>query len=110
MKNLYLAAIILHILRLCNIVNCEEVRRDLYRKFNNRAWPVNVDCLTGIIRYRDKLARKVGFKNFSEFDLDSEMVKKLETAEEFLNNLATRSKKKAVAEIENFLKELPGWY
>jgi len=86
---------------------CEDTRKDLYRKFNNRAWPINIDCLHGIILNRDKLARKVGFKNFSEFDLDSEMVKKLGTAEEFLNNLAIKSKKKASIEIENFLKDLP---
>ncbi len=86
---------------------CEEIRRDLDRKFDNRAWPINVDCLNGIIRYRDKLARKVGFKNYAELDLDSGMVKKLETAEEFLNNLAVRSKKKAVVELEEFLKDLP---
>ena len=86
---------------------CEDIRKDLYRKFNNRAWPVNIDCLTGIIRFRDKLARRVGFKNYAELDLDSGMVKKLETAEEFLNNLAIKSNKKAALEIENFLKELP---
>jgi thimet oligopeptidase len=49
----------------------------------------------------------VGFKNFAELDLDSNMVKKLSTAEDFLNQLAARSKKKAEIELVDFLKDLP---
>ncbi len=91
----------------CEHCRCEDTRRDLYRVFNNRAWPVNIECLHGVILNRDKLARKVGFKNYAEMDLDSEMVKSLQTAESFIEELVKRSKSKALSEIQYFLKDLP---
>lgn len=92
---------------ICEHCKSEDIRHDLYRIFNNRAWPVNIECLHDVILNRDKLARKVGFKNYAEFDLDSEMAKTLQTAESFIEELAKRSKSKALSEIQNFLKDLP---
>jgi thimet oligopeptidase len=92
---------------ICEHCKCEGTRRDLYRIFNNRAWPVNIECLHGVILNRDKLARKVGFKNYAEMDLDAEMVKSLQTAETFIDELVKRSKSKALSEVQNFLKDLP---
>lgn len=92
---------------ICEHCKCEDVRRDLYRIFNNRAWPVNIECLHGVIFNRDKLARKVGFKNYAELDLDSEMAKNLQTAETFIEELASKSKSKALLEMQKFFSDLP---
>ncbi|MCH9631034.1 MAG: Oligopeptidase A [Chlamydiia bacterium] len=69
----------------------EDIRRDLYRAFNNRAYPANIEVLHKIIRKRDHLAKELGYESFAHFQLSSEMVKKPEKAQEFLSQLSAKS-------------------
>lgn len=85
----------------------ERVRKDLYRAFNNRAYPHNIECLNNIILKRDKLARKIGFTNYAALDIDSEMAGRVERAEGFLSGLYEKSIKKAHQEKDEFLSHLP---
>lgn len=84
----------------------EDTRRELYRAYNNRAWPSNISCLHDIILKRDKLARKIGFQNYAALDIDSEMAQRPERAEGFLSTLLEKSLTKAHREKDEFLKQV----
>ena len=86
----------------------ESTRRELYRAFKNRAYPVNMQCLHDMIFKRDELARKIGFQNFAALDIDSEMAKTPERVEIFLKNLLEKSLKKANQEKGEFVKSAEG--
>jgi Zn-dependent oligopeptidase len=59
------------------MAHCEvqETRRQLYIKFNNRAYPKNRDILVNMVKKRDSFAKALGYPSFSHLDIDSEMAK-----------------------------------
>ena len=89
--------------------NCSvsETRRKLYDAFNNRAYPANNDILKTIIQKRDELAHLLGYLNFAQCDIDSQMAQTPEKAHTFLANLAEKATKKFEAEIERLIAHLP---
>ncbi|MFA5074848.1 MAG: M3 family metallopeptidase [Candidatus Babeliales bacterium] len=87
--------------------NTQDTRKKLYFAFMNRAYPQNIDLLNEIINKRENLAHQVGFASFADLDLDSEMVKKTEVAENFLIDLVQKSEKKYNYEFEDLAKTLP---
>ena len=84
-----------------------ETRRKLYLEFVNRAYPKNKAVLEKIIAKRDEVAKLLGFESYSHLNLDSLMVKKPETAYEFLSELFIKAEPKAEEEREKWLSELP---
>jgi len=85
----------------------EDTRRQLYREFNNRAYPVNEDILKQIIAKRDELARLLGFSSYAQLDIDSEMAKTPERSRQFVADLVDKSKDKVKEEIEQLTAILP---
>lgn len=89
--------------------NCTvaATRKLLYEGFHNRAYPVNVSVLESIIAKRAELARLLGFKSYAHLDLDKQMVKTPERAQQFINDLLVKLNKKEQAEFELLTKNLP---
>ncbi len=89
--------------------NCRvaDTRKKLSRTFENRAYPINEGVLKTIIAKRDQLARELGFASYADLDLDSQMVKNQQTAENFLNELLKRSAPKEAREFKEWTAELP---
>ena len=85
----------------------EDTRRQLYREFNNRAYPVNEDILKQIIAKRDELARLLGFSSYAQLDIDSQMAKTPERSRQFVADLVDKSKDKVKEEIEKLTATLP---
>jgi len=89
--------------------NCsnQNVRKNLFLNFTNRAYPVNLEILHEIIETRDKLAKLVGFKNFADYTLSELMIKSTENAELFLNDLINKAHTKIGKETEKLCSDLP---
>jgi len=89
--------------------NCSvtETRKPLWRAFMNRAYPGNKEMLQKVIAKRDELARLIGFESYAHMDLDSEMVKSPERAEQFLTDLISKARKKQHQEFEQLSADLP---
>ncbi|MFA5306731.1 MAG: M3 family metallopeptidase [Candidatus Babeliales bacterium] len=85
----------------------ESTRKQMYALFSNRAYPANCALLDDIIAKRDLLARKLGFKSYAELNIDDEMARTPERAEEFLHDLTAKCKSKLHKEIETLRSDLP---
>lgn len=82
--------------------NCSVslTREKFYKTFNNKAYPKNLNLLEEIIKKRDLLAKKLGFKTYAHLDIDDEMAKDPETVENFLLELINKSKNKLNQELK----------
>lgn len=89
--------------------NCsdKETRKNLYRLFNNRAYPENDAVLKTIIAKRDELAKLLSYTNFAQFDLANQMVETPERAYAFLQDLIKQAATKVNQEIANLTAQLP---
>lgn len=85
----------------------ENTRQQLSLAFSNRAYPVNKKVLLQIISKRDELAKRLGFKSYTDFDLDNQMVKSTKIATNFIIDLAKKVEKKEQEEFERFCSDLP---
>ena len=93
-----------NVMEYCSV---EDTRRQLYREFNNRAYPVNEDILKQIIAKRDELARLLGFSSYAQLDIDSQMAKTPERSRQFITDLIDKAKDKVKEEIEQLTATLP---
>jgi len=82
--------------------NCEieETRKRMSLAFNNRAYPTNYQILKNIIAKRDTLAKTLGFESYSHLDLDGEMVKTPQQAQEFITDLWQKATIKEQKELD----------
>ncbi|RZJ29177.1 MAG: hypothetical protein EOO48_08110 [Flavobacterium sp.] len=83
----------------------EETRRAYYIKFNTRASGKNLAILDSLVKKRDELAKIMGYKSYAEYSLVPRMAKNPETVWSFLNDLISRSKDKAKADVAMLEKE-----
>jgi thimet oligopeptidase len=89
--------------------NCsvESTRYGLWKEFNSRAYPVNIDILKEVVKKRDQLARLLGFQSYAQLDLDDAMAKNPARVHAFLDELSEYAAKKAIGELDLLKKELP---
>jgi len=89
--------------------NCTvaQTRKKLYLAFNNRAYPANEELLKTIIIKRDELARLLGYVDYAQCDIDSQMAHTPERAYAFINDLAERAAEKTKTEMATFIATLP---
>jgi thimet oligopeptidase len=82
-------------------------RKRMYHAFQNRAYPANKEVFADIIANRDELAKTLGFESFAALNIDSEMAKKPEIAQAFIENLIAKAQEKAQKEFQELLTDLP---
>jgi thimet oligopeptidase len=92
--------------------NSEQARKDLVMKFNNRAYPENIDVLQNLLKKRKEMAELLGHNTYSEYQLQSRMAKTPETVWEFENGLKTALKEKSQKDYNELLEikraQVPG--
>lgn len=86
----------------------ENTRKRAFLLFNNKAYLKNEPVLNAIIENRDKMAKMLGYKSFSDFDIDGAMANDIETVEKFLNELSKKTVSKGAQEIKKFLEHYKG--
>jgi thimet oligopeptidase len=89
--------------------NCsvEQTRKKMFQAFMNRAYPVNDQVLREVIAKRDELAKLLGFSSYAALDLDDQMVKTPDHAQQFLDSLLMPVDKKVHEELERLKDSLP---
>jgi len=78
----------------------EETRKAYYFKFYNRASNKNLGILDSLVQKRFELAKIMGYQSFAAYNLVPKMAKDPKTVWSFLNDLVSRSKEKAKADIK----------
>lgn len=91
------------------LTNCavEETRKQLFRLYNKRGYPVNEGILKAVLEKRNRLANLLGYPDFASYDLADQMVKTPQRALDFLKDLKNRSDKKVVLELEQLKANIP---
>lgn len=87
-----------------NAIN-EDTRKDFYFKFNNRGAEKNLDILDSLVKKRYEIARLMGYPSYAAYNLVPKMAKKPENVWSFINDLVSKSKEKAIMDIE-ILKQI----
>jgi thimet oligopeptidase len=78
------------------------LREELFRKFQNKAAPENVDILTEAIEVRDKVASILGYDSWAAYSLEVKMAKRPAAALEFLIDLEQHVRPKADRDLVEF--------
>lgn len=84
----------------------DELKKQLYILFRNRAYPANKDVLTQLIQKRHELANILGYKNFAEFVTDDKMVESAENAQNFIDKINNIAKARAAQDYDVLLSRL----
>lgn len=89
--------------------NCsvEATRHDLWKEFNSRGYPQNIEILHNVVRLRDRLSKLLGFISYAQYDLDDAMAKTPEHVHQFLDELTFYSTPKMLEEITFLKQHLP---
>ena len=62
----------------------EDTRMQLYRLFQNRAYPLNKPVLEALLAKRHERAQLVGFESYAAYDIADQMAQSTDTVEQFL--------------------------
>ncbi len=84
----------------------DEVRRDLHREFNLRAFPENEDVLNRLLAKRHELATTLGYDHWAHWACDDKMVGTADAAREFAERVSARARPVGEAEFSDLLEEL----
>ncbi|MCF6132511.1 M3 family metallopeptidase [Flavobacterium wongokense] len=77
----------------------EETRKAYYTKFFNRAADKNIDILDQMVKKRDELAKVMGYPTYASYATVTRMAKNPQTAWSFVNDLISRVREKAKADV-----------
>jgi thimet oligopeptidase len=80
----------------------EDVRRKFETERGNLARAANLPLLEKILPLRDDIAKRLGYKNWADYETEVKMVKNGGTAIKFLQDLKTGLQPKFAAEQEEF--------
>lgn len=78
----------------------EQTRKDFYKKFNNRGADKNLDILDSLIKKRYEMAQLMGYPSYAAYNLVPKMAKNPETVWNFINDLVSKSKSKALKDVK----------
>lgn len=81
----------------------KEVRKKLYRAFNNRAYPENISILHQLLAKRDALAKLLDFPSYAHMEISNQMAKNPETVLSFLGKLKKSAESYQKVELEKYL-------
>ena len=84
----------------------DDVRRDLHREFNLRAFPENVDVLNRLLAKRHELANTLGYDHWAHWACEDKMVGTAEAARAFAQRVSDRARPVGESEFGDLLAEL----
>jgi Zn-dependent oligopeptidase len=77
----------------------EAIRRTIYMKYQNRAYPANITTLDSLLFYRQELADQLGYKTYAEYALVTKMAAKPANVWHFLDDLQARLNPRAARDV-----------
>ena len=82
-----------------------DARKKLMKKFLSRAADKNIAILDDILKYRNQIVKKLGYRSFAEYQLEDKMAKKPENVWEFEKNLREKVTPKAKKDYRHTLEK-----
>jgi thimet oligopeptidase len=67
-----------------------DTRKQMFVKYNNRAYPDNVKVLDSLLYYRQQYAMKLGYNSFAAYALTDKMAGNPQAVWNFINNLVEK--------------------
>lgn len=80
-------------------------REQLWRLYNQRAWPANLDLLDQLLIKRHELATVLGYRSYAAYATEDRMAKTPETVWKFEQDLTEKVRQKASADYQLLLEE-----
>ena len=68
----------------------DATRKLMFYRYNNRAYPQNISTLDSLLTYRQKYAKKLGYKSYAAYALTDKMAANPQNVWNFENNLITK--------------------
>ncbi len=87
-----------------NYAKDEKTRAELAKIFSQRAYPANDEVFKNLLKQRYEYAKLIGFDNWAAYNSYNKMAKDTKTIEAFLNEIATITKPRSDAEVEELMK------
>lgn len=84
--------------------NSDSARKNLVMKYNNRAYPANIDVLQNLLKKRLEMAKLLGHNSYAAYRLQNRMAKTPETVWEFETGLKDALKEKAQKDYDELLE------
>jgi thimet oligopeptidase len=91
-----------HYLMIMDNAKREDIRKQVLIAHDNLAREQNVPLLEKILPLRDDIARKLGYQNWADYEIEVKMAKNASTATDFLERLKAGLQPKFDAEIAEF--------
>ena len=91
-----------HYMTVMENARSEDTRRKMETGRDNLAREQNIPLLEKIIPLRDDIARKLGYRNFADYAIETRMARTGSTATEFLEKLKMGLQPKFDAELADF--------
>ena len=82
----------------------EKARKELLLKFNNRAYPDNIEVLQQLLLKRKDMAELLGHKSYAAYRLQDRMAKTPETVWSFENKLKDELKEKSQLDYDELVE------
>jgi len=83
----------------------DDLRRDVFMMFNQRATPENAPVLVELVERRHELAKLLGEDSWASWVLGDKMIGDAATAHSFIDSIHDRARPVAEAELEELLAE-----
>jgi thimet oligopeptidase len=80
-----------------------DLRRALWREYQNRAVPKNLEVLPRLIEKRHELATLLGYRSWADYVTEDKMVKSAASAKAFIERVAAASRARLTAETSDLL-------
>jgi thimet oligopeptidase len=74
------------------------LRKKLYKEFNTRGYPENIDNLAKLRELKNEKAKILGYRNYPEFDFENQMAKNIHQVEDLFKKVNGATSKKAIEE------------
>jgi thimet oligopeptidase len=84
----------------------EDLRRELYFEYNNRAYPANKDVLTKLVQKRNELAHLTGFPTWADAMNVTKMAGNAANVRKFVDKAADAARDRAHADAALYLERL----
>jgi thimet oligopeptidase len=81
----------------------DEMRRQLFVKYNNRAADKNLDVLQQVLAERQKKAKLLGYSSYAAYQTSNRMAKTPQTVWDFEQKLVERVKQKTAQDMQELL-------
>jgi thimet oligopeptidase len=79
-------------------------RERLYRVYNQRAWPENMEVLNKMVAKRHELATLLGYKNWAEYVTETKMIGNAQNASDFIARISAAADKRMKSDYAELLE------